>query len=186
MLPEVLDEVHRITTIATLAKVGIEVALGTWEEIDRLCKQEESRLDPYIVSSVCYSGAYPIGPILGSNHFVVESGTTYNSTQQNSRPSCRYNRAIYLHNRPTGNYSPCDMTRILLAPDIPPVAIHKEDIEYVAKQDNLLLKNEFDDIFMLKSVQRAFGDDTVEFISENTAKDIMDLLLQEQTTSAIA
>ena len=111
------------------------------------------------------------GPILGSPNFkMFWSGAWGNIEPENGTKSAIYSPAkiVDVH----FSDKPHDGGLIYLCADLPPVAVHAADIEYVTKLTGV----DESDFRIIDLVEANFGAEAVEYISDETCSKIMNAM----------
>jgi hypothetical protein len=90
---------------------------------------------------------------------------------------------LQLLNSPTDTKSR-DMGLILGAPDMPPVAVHMDDVDYAVAQQ---AHNEYDDLNLsvINKVANLFGDEAVEHLSDETCLMLIQAIQSSDVRTAI-
>lgn len=181
-LPLVLDDVHRRTVAARLAELGFEVKTGEWGELEDLTNTYYDHGD--VLRIVEYDGAHAFGPVLSHPHRLLESRDTDFASVLLMHTADLGGLALYreilIEDKVRPARSSYDRSRILLSPDLPPVAIHGDDVAYMTRGKPW----PGSDVALVDAVRESFGQDAVEFIDEDVAASVIHAL--QQDTARIA
>jgi hypothetical protein len=187
-LPRVLEAVHRKNALLTLGELGIKLAeKPSWRIMHEVYDKVTGKVDgKHAIASAEYRGLVPVRGIFGVNDWrLVNSGPTGYSSVVYGKTHEGYDEMHKMSEINVRNER--DAVKILLIPDSAPVAIHEADINHVLEHSPKLRERKTQsDAAILEAVQRSFGDNAVDFISDTAAKSLAFALANDESRPALS